>query len=97
MADEKRMSDLALADILVGKQLWASRWLQGFGVESSWNLLKTSQTKRVQYVSILKNGTILLHFKDCAAPLNIYGKYLYQSKEEAEKHIEVCQALGTGE
>lgn len=97
MIDEKRMSELALADTLVGKQLWASRWLQGFGIESGWKLLKFPQTKQVQYVSILKNRTILLHFKDCATPLGIFGKYLYQTKEEAEEHIMACHLLGTWE
>ena len=95
--DEKRIADLVLADSLVGKQLWASRWLCGFGMSSHWKLLKTPQTKNVQYVSILKDGTILLHFKDCAAPLSIYEKYLYPTKEKAEKHIKVYQVLGTGE
>ena len=96
MIDEKRVADLMLADSLIGKQLWASRWLSGYGIASEWKLLNVPQTKGIIYVSILKDKTILLHFKDCAAPLSIYGLYLYPTKEEAESHIKACKVLGSG-
>lgn len=77
---------LQLADSLIGKQLWATHWHTNPYAQSLVEL-SAPQSKGVQYVSILRGGDILLHFKDCALPLSVYGEILFDTKERAASEL----------
>ena len=81
--DLDRLRELAQADKLIGKEVWAQA-----------KYLNISQTKQsfiqrttIQYISLLKGGDILCHTQTCAFPLNKIGKTVFLTREEAEEAL----------
>ena len=74
-----RTEKIALADSLIGKQLWATNWWRG----NDWAELPLPQPRNVQYVMLHKDGRILLAFHDGVVPLTAYGNDLFLTKDRA--------------
>ena len=75
-----RLRELAQADKLVGKEIWAqAKYLNILQKKSSF-----IQRTTIQYVSLLKGNDILCHTQTCAFPLNEIGKTVFLTREEAE-------------
>lgn len=77
--DLNRLRELAEADRMIGKEVWAqAKYLNVFQTKSSF-----IQRKTIQYVSLLKGKDILCHTQTCAFPLNEIGKTIFLTYEEA--------------
>ena len=75
-----RLAELAQADRMIGKEVWAqAKYLNVFQTKSSF-----IQRTTIQYVSLLKGKDILCHTQTCAFPLNEIGKTVFLTREEAE-------------
>ena len=78
--DLDRIRELAQADKLIGKEIWAqAKYLNIFRTKSSF-----IQRTTIQYVSLLKGKDILCHTQTCAFPLNEIGKTVFLTRAEAE-------------
>ena len=78
--DLNRLRELAEADRMIGKEVWAqAKYLNVFQTKSS-----LIQRTTIQYVSLLKGKDILCHTQTCAFPLNEIGKTVFLTREEAE-------------
>ena len=78
--DLDRLRELAQADKLIGKEVWAqAKYLSVFQTKSSF-----IQRTTIQYVSLLKGKDILCHTQTCAFPLNEIGKTVFSTRAEAE-------------
>lgn len=76
----KRIRELAQADRMIGKEVWAqAKYLNVFQTKSSF-----IQRTTIQYVSLLKGKDILCHTQTCAFPLNEIGKTVFSTRAEAE-------------
>lgn len=79
-AGVSRLRELAQADKLIGKEVWAqAKYLNVFQTKSSF-----IQRTTIQYVSLLKGKDILCHTQTCAFPLNEIGKTVFSTRAEAE-------------
>lgn len=77
--DLDRLCELAQANRMIGKEVWAQeKYLKIFREKSS-----LIQRTTIQYVSLLKGGDILFHTQTCAFPLNEIGKTVFFTREEA--------------
>ena len=81
MTFETRLEKIQCADELVGKQVWVTHW---WTTPITWENLKCPQVKKVQYVSILPKGDVMLHFQEGALLVEEYGHFLFDTKEAAE-------------
>lgn len=80
MAPKERLRELAQADRMIGKEVWAqAKYLNIFQTKPS-----LIQRTTIQYVSLLKGGDILCHTQTCAFPLNEVGKTVFLTREEAQ-------------
>ena len=78
-----RVEKLELADSLLGKQLWLTHYFRGkYFVE-----LEEAISRNVQYVTLKKDGTILICFNDGVIPLSAYGDVLFDSIEMANSEL----------
>ena len=78
--DLDRLRELAQADKLIGKEVWAQdKYLNVFQTKSSF-----IQRTTIQYVSLLKGKAILCHTQTCAFPLNEIGKTVFLTRADAE-------------
>ena len=78
---QERMKLLFLIDEIRSGYLWDVRIPGGGG-----GGVTTKPRKReVQYISILKNGEILVHFNNEAVPFSEYGKTIFRSRKEARR------------
>ena len=78
--DLDRLRELAEADRMIGKEVWAqAKYLNVFQTKSS-----LIQRTTIQYVSLLKGKDILCHTQTCAFPLNEIGKTVFLTRAEAE-------------
>ena len=78
--DLYRLRELAQADRMIGKEVWAqAKYLNVFQTKSSF-----IQRTTIQYVSLLKGKDILCHTQTCAFPLNEIGKTVFLTRAEAE-------------
>ena len=81
--DLDRLRELAQADKLIGKEVWAqAKYLSVFQTKSSF-----IQRTTIQYVSLLKGKDILCHTQTCAFPLNEIGKTVFSTRAEAEASL----------
>lgn len=74
---------IQLANSLIGRQLWMTHWWNG----KYWRELQQPKARKIQYISIHKDGRFLLNFKDGAVLLNAYGNMLFNTKEQAESEL----------
>ena len=65
-----------------GDTVYATHWFAGFA-GARWELQEEPVARVVQYISFLKDGEVLLHFKDAAIPTRYFGEYLFATREEA--------------
>ena len=81
--DLDRIRELAQADKLIGKEVWAqAKYLYVFQTKPS-----LIQRRTIQYVSLLKGKDILCHTQTCAFPLNEIGKTIFLTRAEAEEAL----------
>ena len=81
--DLERLRELAQADRMIGKEVWApAKYLNVFHTKSSF-----IQRTTIQYVSLLKGKDILCHTQTCAFPLNEIGKTVFLTRAEAEQAL----------
>lgn len=74
---------LMLANSLVGKEVWGSEIVfRIFGYHE-----ENIQRATIQYVSILKDRTILCHTKTCAIPIEEFNKTIFLTKDEAVRNV----------
>ena len=76
----KRIRELAQADKMIGKKVWAqAKYLNVFQTNSSF-----IQRTTIQYISLLKGEDILCHTQTRSFPLNEIGKTVFLTRAEAE-------------
>lgn len=75
-----RLRELVEADQLIGKEIWAKENTFHMFWKDTGNVGRAG----VQYVSILKNGDILLHTQTCAISFREIGKTVFLNRDSAE-------------
>ena len=76
----KRIRELAQADKMIGKKVWAqAKYLNVFQTNSSF-----IQRTTIQYISLLKGEDILCHTQTRSFPLNEIGKTVFLTRADAE-------------
>ena len=79
----KRIRELAQADKMIGKKVWAqAKYLNVFQTNSSF-----IQRTTIQYISLLKGEDILCHTQTRSFPLNEIGKTVFLTRAEAEEAL----------
>lgn len=74
---------LILANSLIGKEVWGSEIVfRIFGYHE-----ENIERATIQYISILKDRTILCHTKTCAIPIEEFNKTIFLTKDEAVRNV----------
>lgn len=74
-----RLRELAQADKLIGKTVWLTKWFT-----KNVQIANPPLQRTIRYISVCKNGEILMHLKDGAFPIQLIGDCAFTSQEEAE-------------
>lgn len=83
VADHLLANGVTVLPCKPGDTVYATHWPHGFGVSYRLEEQKHPLSKVVQYISFMKNGDVLLHFKDAAIPARYFGEYLFADRDEA--------------
>ena len=79
--DLERLRQIVEASKLIGREVWAeSRTLHMFRTKP-----RDIERTTIQYVSLLKDGTILCHTQTCAFPIGEVGRSVFRTKDAAIK------------
>lgn len=74
-----RLRELAQADKLIGKTVWLTKWFT-----KNVQIANPPLQRTIRYISVCKNGEILMHLKDGAFPIQLIGDCAFTSQEEAK-------------
>lgn len=74
-----RLRELAQADKLIGKTVWLTKWFT-----KNVQIANPPLKRTIRYISVCKNGEILMHLKDGAFPIQLIGDCAFTSQEEAK-------------
>ena len=77
--DLDRLCELARADKLIGKTVWLTKWFT-----KNVQIANPPLQRTIIYISVCKNGEILMHIKDGAFPIQLIGDCAFTSQEEAQ-------------
>ena len=78
-----RLSSLAMADELIGKEVYITHWWCGLQITA----LREPQARTVLYASIQKDGRIQLHVKDGTFGMGHLGESVFTDRQEAAAAI----------